>query len=138
MSESKVWVRITAVENIPLREGRSVEVGGHDLAIFNLGNRFLAVENRCPHRGGPLADGIVSGSTVVCPLHAWKIDLVTGSVTNRAENLQCVRTFQTRVEDGVILVEVCLANSAMENSQSACFASISRDSSLNHSVLGEA
>ncbi len=138
MSESKVWVRITAVENIPLREGRSVEVGGHDLAIFNLGNRFLAVENRCPHRGGPLADGIVSGSTVVCPLHAWKIDLVTGSVTNRAENLQCVRTFQTRVEDGVILVEVCLANSAMENSQSACFASISKDSSLNHSVLGEA
>ena len=138
MSESKVWVRITAVENIPLREGRSVEVGGHDLAIFNLGNRFLAVENRCPHRGGPLADGIVSGSTVVCPLHAWKIDLMTGSATNRPENLQCVRTFQTRVEDGVILVEVCLANSAMENSQSACFASISKDSSLNHSVLGEA
>jgi nitrite reductase (NADH) small subunit len=138
MSESKVWARITAVENIPLREGRSVEVGGHDLAIFNLGNRFLAVENRCPHRGGPLADGIVSGSTVVCPLHAWKIDLMTGGVANRPENLQCVRTFQTRVEDGVILVEVRLANSAMENSQSACFAAISKDSSLNHSVLGEA
>ena len=138
MSESKAWVRITAVENIPLREGRSVEVGGHDLAIFNLGNRFLAVENRCPHRSGPLADGIVSGSTVVCPLHAWKIDLMTGSVTNRSENLQCVRTFQSRVEDGVVLVELRLANSEMENSQSACFASISKDSSLNHSVLGEA
>jgi nitrite reductase (NADH) small subunit len=138
MSETKAWVRITAVENIPLREGRSVEVGGQDLAIFNLGNRFLAVENRCPHRGGPLADGIVSGSTVVCPLHAWKIDLMTGSVTNRPENLQCVRTLQTRVEDGVVLVELRLANSAMESSQSACFASISKDSSLNHSVLGEA
>jgi len=138
MSETKAWVRITAVENIPLREGRSVEVGGQDLAIFNLGNRFLAVENRCPHRGGPLADGIVSGSTVVCPLHAWKIDLMAGSVTNRPENLQCVRTFQTRVEDGVVLVELRLANSAMEGSQSACLASISKDSSLNHSVLEEA
>ena len=138
MSEWKALVRITAVENIPLREGRSVEVGGHDLAIFNLGNRFLAVENRCPHRGGPLADGIVSGSTVVCPLHAWKIDLMAGSVTNRPENLKCVRTFQTRVEDGVVLVEFRLANSAMESSQSSCFASISKDSSLNQSVLGEA
>ncbi len=138
MSETKAWVRITAVENIPLREGRSVEVGCHDLAIFNLGNRFLAVENRCPHRGGPLADGIVSGSTVVCPLHAWKIDLMAGSVTNRPENLKCVRTFQTRVEDGVVLVEFRLANSAMESSQSSCFASISKDSSLNQSVLGEA
>ena len=138
MSEWKALVRITAVENIPLREGRSVEVGGQDLAIFNLGNRFLAVENRCPHRGGPLADGIVSGSTVVCPLHAWKIDLMAGSVTNRPENLKCVRTFQTRVEDGVVLVEFRLANSAMESSQSSCFASISKDSSLNQSVLGEA
>ncbi len=65
MSETKIWVSLTAIENIPVREGRSVQVGGRKLAIFNLGNRFLAVENRCPHRGGPLADGIVSGSTVV-------------------------------------------------------------------------
>ena len=58
MSETKIWVSLTAIENIPVREGRSVQVGGRKLAIFNLGNRFLAVENRCPHRGGPLADGI--------------------------------------------------------------------------------
>src|SRR5437660_7917770 len=119
-SFTKHWMRIAHVDSIPLREGRAVHIAGHDIAVFNLGNRFLAVENRCPHRGGPLADGIVSGSTVVCPLHAWKIDLMTGSVTNRPENLQCVRTFQTRVEDGVVLVELRLANSAMEGSQSAC------------------
>src|SRR5947207_14485085 len=119
MSARTEWVRIAYCEDMPLREGREVIVGDRAIAVFNLGNRFLAVENRCPHRGGPLADGIVSGSTVVCPLHAWKIDLMTGSVTNRPENLQCVRTFQTRVEDGVILVEVRLANSAIENSQSA-------------------
>lgn len=134
MSETKTWVQITAVENIPLREGRSVHVGGRSLAIFNLGDRFHAVENSCPHRGGPLADGIVSGNTVVCPLHAWKIDLVTGSVSKPQESLQCVRTFPVRVEQGVVLVELSVANSNTENSQPACFASTSHDSSLNHSV----
>ena len=138
MNETKTWMRITAVENIPLREGRSVQVGGHNLAIFNLGDRFLAVENSCPHRGGPLADGIVSGSTVVCPLHAWKIDLVTGGVTNRPESVQCVKTFRARVEHGVVLVEMSVTGSTVENSQSACLASISQDPSLNHSVLREA
>ena len=57
------WVRVTAVENVPLREGRAVRVGDDEIAIFNLGDRFVAIENACPHRGGPLADGIVSGST---------------------------------------------------------------------------
>jgi Rieske [2Fe-2S] domain len=63
------WVRIIAAENIPPREGRAVRVGGLQLAIFNTGDGFLAIENRCPHGGGPLADGIVGGTTVTCPLH---------------------------------------------------------------------
>jgi nitrite reductase (NADH) small subunit len=138
MSETKTWVRITPVENIPLREGRSVQVSGHDLAIFNLGDRFLAVENRCPHRGGPLADGIVSGHTVVCPLHAWKVDLLTGSVTNRPENLQCVKTFPARVENGVVLIELNVADSAPQGSRSGFLASIAQDSSLGQIVQGEA
>ena len=103
--QEKNWVRITRVENIPLREGRSVQIAGHDIAIFNLGDRFLAVENKCPHRGGPLADGIVSGRTVVCPLHAWKIDLESGQTTNRAEVNPCVKTFATTVNDGVVMLE---------------------------------
>jgi nitrite reductase (NADH) small subunit len=105
MKTPKQWIRITNCENIPLREGRSVKVGVRDIAVFNLGDRFLAVDNRCPHNGGPLADGIVSGTTVVCPLHAWKIDLECGSVTKPANTAACVRTFQTRVEDGVVLLE---------------------------------
>lgn len=138
MSETKTWVRITPVENIPLREGRSIQVSGHDLAIFNLGDRFLAVENRCPHRGGPLADGIVSGYTVVCPLHAWKVELLTGNVTNRPENLQCVKTFPSRVENGVVLIELNVADSALEGSRSGFLASIAQDSSLGRIVQGEA
>jgi len=104
--DGKRWVRITKAENIPLREGRAVQIAGHDIAIFNLGDRFLAVENKCPHRGGPLADGIVSGRTVVCPLHGWKVELESGQVTNRPEENPRVKTFATRVRDGVVMLEL--------------------------------
>jgi nitrite reductase (NADH) small subunit len=103
---SAEWVRIAYCEDIPLREGRAVLVGDREIAVFNLGDRFLAVDNRCPHRGGPLADGIVSGSSVVCPLHGWKIDLQQGTVQRPAETPACVKTFATRVEAGTLLLEV--------------------------------
>ncbi len=97
------WTRITPVENVPPREGRPVRVSGHDIAIFNLNGRFLTIENACPHQGGPLCDGIVSGATVVCPLHGWRFDLETGMAV-RASLPACVTTYPTRVEDGIILV----------------------------------
>ena len=99
------WIRITACDNIPLREGRAVLVGGREIAIFNLGDRFVATENRCPHKGGPLCDGIVSGTSVVCPLHAWKVNVETGAVERPpAARDRCVQTFETRVEDGVLSI----------------------------------
>jgi nitrite reductase (NADH) small subunit len=96
---------ITHVENIPLFEGRSVRVGELDLAIFNLGDRFAAVENKCPHRGGPLCDGIVSGTVVVCPLHGRRFDLNTGMPV-RASAPDCVATFPARVQDGIVFVDL--------------------------------
>lgn len=98
------WYRVTNVQNIPLREGRSVRVGNREIAIFNLGGRFLAVDGRCPHQGGPLADGIVVGETVVCPLHAWKVCLRSGSVQSHGEPA-CIESYPTRVDDGVLLVQ---------------------------------
>jgi nitrite reductase (NADH) small subunit len=106
MSGTRQWVRITEIENIPLREGRSVHVAGREIAIFNLGDRFLAVDNHCPHKGGPLAEGIVSGTTVVCPLHAWKVDLETGAIKNPARPGTCIESFRTQVEAGVVLIEL--------------------------------
>jgi nitrite reductase (NADH) small subunit len=99
------WIRITGTEEIPLREGRAVQLGGEEVAIFNLGARFLAVSNRCPHRGGPLADGIVAGESVVCPLHAWKVCLASGEVRRPQEQDTCVRTFPVRVIDGIVHVQ---------------------------------
>jgi nitrite reductase (NADH) small subunit len=104
------WVRVTCVENVPLREGREVLVGGRTLALFNLGHRYLAIDNTCPHKQGPLADGIVSGNSVVCPLHAWRINLETGQVERPAAGEgQCVNAYETRVEDGVISVAIPVA-----------------------------
>jgi nitrite reductase (NADH) small subunit len=99
------WLAVTDDENIPPREGRAARIGNRELAIFNLGDRFLAVDNRCPHQGGPLCDGIVAGALVVCPLHNWKVSLETGIVARPLDTNACVRTYATRVEAGVVMVE---------------------------------
>ena len=107
------WVRVTPIENIPPREGRAVLIGARELALFNLGpsmelgagDRFLATDNQCPHQGGPLCDGIVTGSSVVCPLHAWKVNLANGQVERPTHGKDhCVTTYPVRVEDGVVLI----------------------------------
>ena len=106
MSEHR-WVRVTAVDNLPLREGRAVVLGDRELALFNLGGSVLATDNRCPHQGGPLCDGIVTGESVVCPLHAWKVNLASGSVERPTHGKDhCVVTYPTRVENGIVLVSL--------------------------------
>lgn len=99
------WTRITSLENVPPRQGRSVRLGALQIAIFNLGDRFVTIENRCPHQGGPLCEGLLAGTTVVCPLHGWRFDLDTGHAV-RASLPSCVTTFPTRVEEGIIQVDV--------------------------------
>ena len=106
MTES-IWIRVAAQDDIPSREGRAVRLGDRHLALFNLGDRFLATDNRCPHRSGPLCDGIVSGTTVVCPLHAWKVNLESGVVERPSSETACaIATYPTRVDDGIVSVAV--------------------------------
>lgn len=107
------WTAITPIENIPLREGRAITVGDREIAIFRLENRCLTVENKCPHRGGPLSDGIISGAAVVCPLHGRRFDLESGMAV-RASEPACIATFPTRVENGIIFVNLAAARKAMD------------------------
>jgi nitrite reductase (NADH) small subunit len=105
-----MWTRITAVESIPVREGRSIELADREIAIFNLGGRFAAIDAQCPHRGGPLCDGIVTGGqlkghAVVCPLHGWKIDLDSGAVLKPDVSVR-VETYDVRVDGGIIEVDI--------------------------------
>jgi nitrite reductase (NADH) small subunit len=104
------WVRATTIDNLPPREGRALRIGDREIALFNLGDRVLATDNRCPHKGGPLCDGIVTGSAVVCPLHAWKVNLESGAVERpRTDGDHCVATYPARVEDGVVIIGVPVA-----------------------------
>jgi len=114
MSEGR-WIKVTVVDNIPPREGRAVLVGDQELALFNLGDRFLATDPHCPHEGGPLCDGIVTGASVVCPLHAWKVDLESGEVTRPTHGKgHCVGTYATKVADGVVSVLLPAARAQVE------------------------
>ena len=105
------WTPITELTNVPLREGRAVQVGGEEIAIFRLEDRCLTISNKCPHKGGPLCDGIVSGTAVVCPLHARRYDLETG-IAVRANEQASVAIYPTRVDDGIIYVNLGAASNA--------------------------
>ena len=109
------WVRIARVADLPLREGRAARIGDREIALFHLGDRVLAVDNQCPHQGGPLCDGIVTATSVVCPLHAWKVNLETGAVERPAAGRErCVETFPTRVDDGIVLIGLPAVSGALK------------------------
>ncbi|HEY7792325.1 MAG TPA: nitrite reductase small subunit NirD [Vicinamibacterales bacterium] len=98
-------IPLAACKDIPRREGRAIRIGERAIAIFNLGDRFVAVDDRCPHRGGPLSDGIISGATIVCPLHAWKICLESGAVNTPGHLRACIRTYPTRIERDTVVIK---------------------------------
>lgn len=72
-------IRVGRVEDVPLLEGRSVAVGDRRIAVFRTAQGFHALDDACPHRGGPLADGLVADSCVTCPLHGWRFELRSGA-----------------------------------------------------------
>jgi nitrite reductase (NADH) small subunit len=71
--------RIGYADDVPLLEGRSVVVAGRRVAVFRTPGGYHAIAAACPHKGGPLADGLVADSCVTCPLHGWRFDLRTGA-----------------------------------------------------------
>jgi nitrite reductase (NADH) small subunit len=97
-------VRIAAVDEVGAGEGRVVEAEGHTLALFNVAGVFYALDNRCPHRGGPLGEGDLDGRVLTCPWHAWRWDVTTGAnVNNPGVSVAC---FPVVVEDGAVFVEL--------------------------------
>jgi nitrite reductase (NADH) small subunit len=98
-------VRLGPLAAIPEGEGRTFRVGDQRVAVFHSrdGNVF-ATQAECPHKGGPLADGLVGGSTLICPLHEWSFDLRSGMALNGTCGL---RTYPvTEGPDGVLLLEM--------------------------------
>ncbi|HEX6997682.1 MAG TPA: nitrite reductase small subunit NirD [Gammaproteobacteria bacterium] len=99
------WIDVGPVESIPSRGARVLRAAGDDIAVFRTGDgRVFALRDRCPHRGGPLSQGIVHGACVTCPLHDWVIDLATGEATGADEG--CTPTFAVRTDRGRVLINV--------------------------------
>lgn len=99
MNKHLTKVSIGSLQDFPERIGKKVTVGDKEIAVFKLSNgQVKAIENRCPHKGGVLSEGIVSGEAVFCPMHDWKISLGDGNV--QAPDTGCVKTYQTVTEQG--------------------------------------
>jgi len=97
-------IKVAAVGDMAAGEAKVVEAGGKSLALFNVDGAWYAVDNTCPHRGGPLGEGDLDGRVVTCPWHAWRWDVTTGAnVNNPAVRVAC---FPVAVENGAVYVEV--------------------------------
>ena len=78
MPDEKQFHRVANVSDIPPQAAKTVQIGTHEIALFNRAGTFYALDNRCPHRGASLAEGFVDGRRVLCPLHLFDFDLLTG------------------------------------------------------------
>lgn len=99
------WRVICPLTDIPKLGARVVRHGDQEIGVFRTDNDdVFAINNRCPHKGGPLSQGIVYGDKVACPLHSWKISLVDG----KAEEPDVGQTacFQAKVEEGIVYLQV--------------------------------
>ncbi len=109
------WKIICRVDDIPVLGARRVtRAQGMDVAVFRSAtDEIFAVLDRCPHKGGPLSQGIVFGTSVACPLHNWNIELTNGCV--REPDVGCTQKFSVKVEnDSVHLMPVELATLALD------------------------
>ena len=97
-------VSVAGTGDIAVGEGRVVDAGGLTLALFNVGGTYYAIDNGCPHRGGPLGEGDVDGALVACTWHGWRFDVTTGAnANNPAVRVAC---FPVTVEGDRILVDL--------------------------------
>jgi nitrite reductase (NADH) small subunit len=97
------WIDIGAVADIPLRGARVVKSAAGDIAIFKAADgTIFALRDRCPHKGGPLSQGIVHGHGVTCPLHNWIISLETGEAQGADKG--CTPKIPVKIEAGRVLI----------------------------------
>jgi nitrite reductase (NADH) small subunit len=99
------WIDIAALDEVPVRGARVIKTAEGCVAVFRTGeNEVFAIDDACPHKAGPLSDGIVHGKAVTCPLHNWVISLETGMAQGQDEGQ--VGTYATQVKDGRIFLDV--------------------------------
>ena len=95
---------VAEVGEIPPGGRKIVEIAGRSIGVFNLGGEYFALRNRCPHQGGPLGQGILTGTSIMCPWHAWEFDCRTG--LNDVEPDDKVDTYPVKVEGQDVLIDI--------------------------------
>jgi nitrite reductase (NADH) small subunit len=99
------WIDVGAVEDVPLRGARRVITARGPVAVFRTGDgRVFALKDQCPHKHGPLSQGIVHGHAVACPLHNWVIDLATGEPIGADAGKGCTPVVAVMVEGGRLFI----------------------------------
>ena len=99
------WLKACRVEDIPRLGARVVKGSAEDIAIFrNAADEVFALHDKCPHKGGPLSQGIVYGRRVACPLHNWNVQLDDGCAV--APDSGCAKSFPVKVEDGEVFLQI--------------------------------
>jgi nitrite reductase (NADH) small subunit len=107
------WFTIGTIDDIPRRGARCVATSQGRIGVFRTADdRIFAIEDHCPHKGGPLSQGIVHGASVTCPLHNWVISLETGEAQGADEGR--VGVIPVRVEDGRIAIALAARLEAAE------------------------
>ena len=102
------WTEIVALDDIPKLGSRVIDAKTMKIAVFRTSDdQVFAIRNACPHKGGPLSEGIVHGTSVTCPLHNWKIDLASGKALGADEG--CSNVFPAKVENGMVFVDLLVA-----------------------------
>ena len=98
------FVRVASTSDIPAGQGRMFEVKGRQVAVFNVGGEFHAIDNVCEHQGGPLAEGEIDGCVVTCPWHGWTYDVRTGIAPDDPKTQ--VERYDLRVDGNDISIAV--------------------------------
>jgi nitrite reductase (NADH) small subunit len=106
-------IRACSIDDVPMGEGRALTLHARRIAVFRTPTGWYAVDNACPHAGGPLADGVVADQTVICPLHDRRFDLATGEVSGGGEGIAC---YAIEVRGQEVFVDAAAAATATTSS----------------------
>jgi nitrite reductase/ring-hydroxylating ferredoxin subunit len=98
------FVKVCKTSEIRTGCGRSIDVNGNLVAVFNVDGNFYAINDTCGHRGGPLGEGELDGNTVICPWHGWRYNVTTGE--NELLPALPIEQYEVKVEGDDVLVDV--------------------------------
>ncbi|MFA4820169.1 MAG: Rieske 2Fe-2S domain-containing protein [Candidatus Aenigmatarchaeota archaeon] len=98
------FVKVAKINDVKPGEGKVIDADGMEIALFNVGGTFHAIDNSCPHKGGPLGEGVMDGEVVTCPWHGWRFNVVAGN--SPVMPTAHLKKFEVKIEGDDVLVNI--------------------------------